>query len=143
VTSPQDRFKLSFGASDLATRDAVAQVTLWLLRCGLAAEQIGNVEIALAEAINNIVEHAYDGAASGKICLTVKQDSARLSICICDQGKPMPGHALPNGSPQNLSGPICELPEGGFGWHLIRQLTSRASYAHRDRRNILALEIDL
>ena len=36
-----------------------------------------------------------------------------------------------------------ELPEGGFGWYLIQDLTQELCYYREDRRNFLAFRIPL
>lgn len=94
------------------------------------------VEIVFAEVLNNIVEHAY-GAESGEIAIAIATEPGLLRCRICDQGRPMPGLELPSGA-------LCDasaLPEGGFGWHLIRTLAGEMHYQRIDRQNVLCFTL--
>ena len=58
---------------------------------------------------------------------------------IVDEGLVMPDGQLPKG--RRLGGPgvaLEDLPEGGFGWHLIRSLCADLTYSRVDRQNRLA-----
>lgn len=97
------------------------------------------VETVLAEALNNIVEHAYAGRA-GMISLGLHLSPSGLFCCLNDDGAPMPGGRLPVGcQPAGLRGDAT--PEGGFGWHLIRSLVRDLGYERRGGRNRLCFRI--
>lgn len=100
-------------------------------------------ELVVAEVLNNIVEHAYEDRAGGEIRLTLNLVRDRLCIEFVDFGQPMPGGSPPEGAPANLDVDINELPEGGFGWFLIRALSENLAYSHDGRRNHLTLCIPL
>jgi serine/threonine-protein kinase RsbW len=97
-------------------------------------------EIALAEALNNVVEHAYD-RAPGRISVTVLLSGGMLTCTIVDRGNPMPDGALPHGHLPEIV-PGGDLPEGGFGWHLIRALSHDLAYARVEGRNELSFRLD-
>lgn len=99
----------------------------------------GAAELVLAEALNNIVEHAYAGQ-SGQIELRLQPRAGGLTVTITDWGRPMPGGAPPPGNPPALSSG-ADLPEGGFGWHLIRRLTSGLDYQRSVNRNVLRFDL--
>ena len=113
----------------------------------LPAERAGVIEIALAEIINNIVEHAYDGRADGQIRLTAslaeEDQGPVLQFDIQDDGTALPGGMLPPGLPPDLSVPREALPEGGFGWLLIRTLARDLEYSRQDGVNRLTAIFDL
>ena len=52
---------------------------------------------------------------------------------------PLPGLRLPEGTAPPAVTPRESLPEGGFGWFLIRALTERLDYARADGENRLTL----
>lgn len=95
-----------------------------------------NAEIVLAEVLNNIVEHAY-ARHPGTITLTLRCTGAGLACLLKDRGAAMPGLALPVGEFQDL-GTVEDLPEGGFGWFLIRSLVEDLSYERRGGENRLS-----
>lgn len=100
---------------------------------------LDSVEIALAEVLNNIVEHAAPSDAQGAIRISACGLRDALTVYVSDDGRPMPGLRLPSGAPHDLGVPLPELPEGGFGWGLVRALTSGLRYRRRLGRNELAL----
>lgn len=98
----------------------------------LAQADRSTAEIVLAEVLNNIVEHAYDGV-SGPIRLSVGTLPGRVFFRIEDEGRPMPGETLPLGHLPAAD----DLAEGGFGWHLIRTLSCNLSYRRENGVNCL------
>lgn len=94
-----------------------------------------DVQIVLAEALNNIVEHAYKGGSFGAIALTVTLRDRHVHLCLTDWG-----HALPDNAVPRAQGPDPDtLSEGGYGWFLIHALTSEIRYARIARSNRLTL----
>ena len=104
---------------------------------------MSDIEIALAEAVNNVVEHAYAGRSAGQITLRGRLRDRKVMLWVCDAGAPMPGGAVPTGGPACVDVPLEDLPEGGFGWFLIRTLASAVRYDRRSGMNSLALRFDL
>jgi serine/threonine-protein kinase RsbW len=109
----------------------------------LPLDRAGDVQIALAEAVNNIVEHAYFDIEDGEISIQCDLSPEELQIRISDTGPPLPDGQLPVGLPADISGPLETLPEGGFGWHLIRELTCRLHYERQAGSNQLSLFFDM
>jgi len=101
------------------------------------------VEIALAEALNNVVEHAYGFETGHKVELSAELAPPGLSIDIRDSGKPLEGLSLPVAEAAMVDVPVDELPEGGYGWYLIHTLTSGVKYQRIEGQNRLTLQFDL
>lgn len=85
-----------------------------------------SARIVLAEVLNNIVEHSY-GGKGGEIDLRLELSERGLAVQVSDRGRPMPGGTLPVGLAPRLSD-VATLPEGGFGWFMIRQLVRDLEY---------------
>ena len=132
---------LSFPANDLALRDALAQAMAFLRECGLQPGFCGNAELVLAEAMNNIIEHAYAGRGDGQVDLRITFDDGALAVSIEDTGAPMPGGEAPQGRAHDLDCDLEDLPEGGFGWFLIRQLSEDLAFSRIDGRNRLSFRM--
>ena len=113
------------------TQDTLAQ---W--RC--SAVILARVELVLAEVLNNVVEHGYDGHG-GPIQLEMRLVEGDVTCVIIDSGVPLPGCAVPQGLPVKLDCAREDLPEGGFGWRLIHQLTNFLDYKRNDGRNQLTV----
>lgn len=136
---PADQsFRLVIRADADAVRAALAALSQTHLLRGLSEDARGTAELVLAEALNNIVEHAY-ATDPGVIEVTLEPAPVGLSCLIVDQGRPMPGGQLPHGilPPADTEHP----PEGGFGWFLIRNLSQDLRYARTDGRNRLSFRL--
>lgn len=118
-------------------RKALQTVRAGLRFLCLPEMTLGTVEIVLAEVMNNVVEHAYQNTGQGVIGLTCRARGGLLMFELSDYGQPMPGLSLPGKKHHALCGPMSELPEGGFGWGLIRDMTLSLSYRRWGGRNLL------
>lgn len=135
---------LRFSATEQAVREALLKVDAILAAAGAAEDLRTRAQIALAEACNNIVEHAYqprDSADAG-IVLDIAGDPAGLQITLRDKGcampeGPLPGRELPPIDPDDPD----SLPEGGFGWALLREMTRALSLSRRNGQNILRFRL--
>ena len=132
--------RIIISADPTAVREGLRALFDTLLLRGLSKAERSTAEIVLAEALNNIVEHAY-ADAGGKIELTLQLHHAELVCQIEDKGRPMPGGSLPAGELQLIEGQD-NLPEGGFGWHLIRTLSHDLHYRRINGRNQLSFRLD-
>lgn len=108
-----------------------------------AEERAGAVEIVLAEVLNNVVEHAYADSGHGMVELEVDRAPGALAFRILDEGLEMPGGAVPSGASHDLDVSERDLPEGGFGWFLIHELTEDLTYRRVGNRNELTFRIAL
>lgn len=130
-------------ATELDARKAICAIRSDLADIGLANDQLNTIEIVLAEVFNNIVEHAYSQTGVGQIRVTYDLSGATLTFCVRDAGKRFSNGAPPAGERQDLTGPLESLPEGGFGWMLIRELTEQLNYRRHGRENILTFSFRL
>ena len=122
-----------------AVRRALRQLDQATAAAGLSADARSSAEVVLAEVLNNIVEHAY-GGHGGHITVQVEVLADRLLCQIHDGGRPMPGLELPQGQLRRLRDD--DLPEGGFGWHLIRSLARDLAYVRRQDLNTFSFRVD-
>ncbi|MEX0286908.1 MAG: ATP-binding protein [Paracoccaceae bacterium] len=102
-------------------------------------DRLGNVQIVLAEALNNVAEHGFAELPLTEARLDIALNRDTLTVSICDKGHEMPGLRVPAPKHHDLNGDVQDLPEGGFGWMLIHELTSRIDYARVDDENHLTL----
>lgn len=101
------------------------------------------VEIAVTESLNNIVEHAFadGGMPMARRLIRIRCDTALdvIRVEIEDNGCPLPGGKLPAGLAADLDVPVEDLPEGGFGWFLIRSLANTICYCRTSGWNQLKM----
>jgi serine/threonine-protein kinase RsbW len=134
---------LVFTADPSAVRKALAHLLSASPVQNLGEGDRGTVELVLAEVLNNVAEHAYAGG-SGPVEVGLSATAQGISCRIIDRGIAMPDGRLPEGQlPTPAVAMPDDLPEGGFGWHLIRSLTADLTYARSSGQNRLSFVIPL
>ncbi|WP_298498847.1 ATP-binding protein [uncultured Maritimibacter sp.] len=132
-----------FPATQTSVRRALSTAMSALRGFGVDDDTRATAEIVLAEALNNVVEHAYEDRGHGIIELEAWRDGRILRFRLRDDGLPMPGNVIPERLPSDILIGTADLPEGGFGWSLIRDLTVDLAY-HRDgTRNELCFGLSM
>lgn len=132
-------FSLETIASEDAVRDILDGLRQTLETSRIDPDLCGSIAIAVAEALNNVVEHAYAGQTPGTVRITAEQTHDEVRISIWDQGLGLPNGTLPPAHLPEATGPLDSLPEGGFGWYMIHDLTNSLSYRREAGENQLDL----
>lgn len=136
-------FVLTAMASAVQVRKLLAELRARLELCGLPAENCSTAELVVAEACNNIVEHAYSIENTGPIDIVVDVRGTILQVTLTDHGRALPDHVMPPGRLPTVSKAREDMPEGGFGWFLIRSLTKRLNYTRQGDQNRLTMELSV
>jgi serine/threonine-protein kinase RsbW len=95
------------------------------------------INLALDEAVTNIVLHGFEDAAAGQefeVRLTA-QDGLIIAE-VEDQGRAFNPLDAP---PPDLTAPLDERVLGGLGIHLIKNLMDRVEYRREDPKNVLTM----
>ena len=119
----------------LPVRQALQHVHQFLSVQEIPCDLVEDVDLVLSEAMTNIVRHGYrdvDGVIECDLVVNDRSVECRLA----DTGQRFD----PAGSGQASPEPAT-LAEGGYGWFLIRSLTSQLSYTREDGRNILRFSV--
>ena len=127
-------------AEAMAVRAALMAVEAGPVMRALTPDQREVALLVLAEVMNNVVEHGYagvDGGAGGQIRLSLRARGADLRARVIDRGQPFPGGVLPEGAAAQPD----SLPEGGFGWGLIRQMACNLRLDRRRNCNVLSFRV--
>lgn len=109
----------------------------------MTPDEAGTLELILAEVLNNIVEHSYADSGHGTITLSMVRDRRGLSCSVSDDGVPLPVDCLTRADDDTDRPHPESLPEGGFGWFLIRDLAEDLGYRRENGRNLLAFRLPL
>lgn len=114
--------------------------------CGetpLAGDVIDGVELALVEAVTNVIRHGYAGEPGLPITVRVELLDDRLALTIEDQGTPIPPGLLEAAAAAALPEPTLDpstWPESGMGLGLIAAAADALAYASSDGWNRLRLD---
>ena len=107
------------------------------------AEEVGlgmslsmSLNLALEEAVVNVMNYAYPPGETGEVNLEVTADAEKLVFVLSDSGKPF--------DPTQTQTPDTTLsaeerPIGGLGIHLVRQIMDSIGYEHTGGKNVLTL----
>lgn len=139
---PRLHFEESINADPFSIRDTIIEI----MRClqtefPSQSEGIISTEIVLAEVMNNIAEHSYQGTNLGSLSISVLCTDDMISLETRDYGIPMPGLSPPDEGLKDLPVATEDLPEGGFGWFFIRSLSSHMEYRRIGSQNIFCAQI--
>lgn len=95
---------------------------------------VAQFELAIVEAINNIVEHSYADSNEGYLAVKVSVTPKGIEVVLSDKGKTM--DVL--GSLRELPNPE-DLPEGGWGMFIIESYVDDIDYKTTRGVNYLSL----
>jgi serine/threonine-protein kinase RsbW len=106
---------LTIPSRTTAIDEARRWVTAHLAPAGADPESIWALEMALTEALANVIEHSYGGDESQRIDLLLEVHDDRVELVIRDFGEPFDERAY---RPPDLDA----APAGGYGVHLVNEL---------------------
>lgn len=92
--------------------------------------------LALEEAVVNVMTYAYAPDAQGELTLEAIADQRVLTFILTDMGVPFDPTAKEDA---DTTLGVEERPIGGLGIFLVRQLMDTVDYQRADGRNILTL----
>lgn len=104
---------------------------------GMPGRDCAHVELALVEAVNNVIRHAYHGEGGHPVEVVFTSDPECITIEVADEGDAMPPRPSPvfDFDPNDLE----HLPEGGMGLFLIHTVMDSVEYRSFGGRNALAM----
>ena len=105
------------------------------LRAGLDESKVQRIDLALEEAIINIIDHAY-GGNEGELTLCCMPVRKGFEISLSDEGPPFNPLEAPL---EKVASVITAQRIGGMGLPLIRSMADGFRYRREDGRNVLTL----
>jgi len=136
-------FHRHFNSDPFVVASLIEDMTEQFAGFALPRDVVATIEILLCEVINNINEHAYAGAPDGPIEIRAEVELYGITFLLVDCGSQMPGDTLPAGKVHDLSVARQDLPEGGFGWSLIRDLAQGLKYVRKAGENHLSFRVTI
>lgn len=106
----------------------------------LSAETTMNINLALEEAVANIIMYAYPSEEQHSILLKVTATEKQLIFLLTDKGASFDPTQVDD---VDITLPIEERPVGGLGIFLIRSIMNEISYQRIDNENQLIMKKDL
>ena len=106
---------------------------------GFSDKRVQEIELAVEEALVNIINYAYRDREDGEVEITCGLDGeGRYIVEIRDSGVPFDVTAQ---SDPDLNPNIAERKIGGLGIFLIRKMADEMQYKREGEQNVLTLVI--
>lgn len=99
-------------------------------------ETIFNLNLALEEAVSNVILYAYPEGTDGVVNIEAFADKKRVSFVITDSGKPFDPTTKED---VDINAEMDKRPIGGLGIHLVRTIMDTVSYERKEEKNILTI----
>ena len=106
------------------------------LNPGLATK----INLALEEAVTNVVMYAYPKGTKEKINLEAVRDGNTLRFTLTDRGRVFDPTAAPKA---NIAASLKDRPIGGLGIHLVRTIMDSVTYRRVEGKNVLTMTINI
>ncbi len=132
------RLQLRNQTCDLAP--TAERIGAFLKSHAAADEAVYAVETAVEELVTNVIKYGYEDEHQHEILLTTTIRDGNIQLVVEDDGHEFDPtrHETPD-----LNRSIDEIPTGGLGLHLVRQLADRMSYERVGNRNRVMVELRL
>lgn len=105
-------------------------------QAGFDAATSTKLNIAVEEAVVNVMNYAYPAGTVGNVDIDAEFDDGKLTFVLSDSGTPF--DPTQTGEPDLTLG-AEDRPIGGLGIFLVRQIMDSVEYRYSDGKNILTL----
>lgn len=93
--------------------------------CGFPENKVYSIQLAVDEAVTNIIEHSYGGECQEDIECTCQMNSKTFTVVLKDCGTPFNPESVP---PPDLTSSLQDRREGGLGLFFMRQLMDEVRF---------------
>jgi serine/threonine-protein kinase RsbW len=111
---------------------ASAQIRRFLRKHAVDNSAIYAIEMALEELVSNAIKYAFPSARKGSISIEASITPRRAGLLVEDDGQTFDPTAAPV---PDIHRSLDEMPIGGLGIHLVRELTDSFAYERINDRN--------
>ncbi len=113
-----------------------------------AETSLNQVELAVVELLNNIINYSQRIPVDGLIELNCRFVDPTFTVTVSDRGQEIDGAVANEYARDNVRMPgvdmsIADLPESGWGIQLIKSACDEVSYRRSHGKNIYKLNFDL
>lgn len=121
----------------------VVRLTLYGVgsQMGFSFEQIEDMKVAVSEACNNAVLHAYDEGQHGEIDIRFMIGGEGLSICIHDKGRSFEVEEMRDKASSLHNKRLEEIDAGGLGLFLMEALMDRVEIRRKSGTEVILTKL--
>jgi anti-sigma regulatory factor (Ser/Thr protein kinase) len=103
----------------------------------LTPNLLHDLNLALEEAVTNIISHGYSDHAEHQILVRIRIDSGVVITEVQDDARPFNPLTAPDA---DVTTPLDERTAGGLGIHLMRKSMDQIEYQRLENRNLLIMK---
>ena len=129
---PESRLHLEIGARLSELAPATAQVRHFLDEHRVDHAAVFAIETAIEELVTNAIKYAFCSCQKGTITIEVSTTAERAILVLEDDGDAFDPTEAPAA---RVNRTLDEMPVGGLGIHLVRELTDGFRYERINDRN--------
>ena len=107
---------------------------------GLSGSMQSSLELALEEAVVNVMKYAYPEGTTGLVNMEAIERPGELEFILSDSGKPFNPLDVPEA---DVTLGVEDRKIGGLGIFLVRQIMTDVGYEWNQGRNVLSMKIKL
>ncbi|NLF88203.1 ATP-binding protein [Candidatus Bathyarchaeota archaeon] len=126
--------------SDLKNLEVAAEfVAKTMRRLGAGSvKDVFDVQLALDEALTNVIEHAYEGQQGGKIIIrcALSDSKKEFTVKLVDYGKPFDPKAV---AAPDTEAALEDRRRGGLGIFFMKHYIQTVKYAANGKENELTM----
>lgn len=101
---------------------------------GISSENMSQLDLIMVEAVNNVIEHAYQMEPGHQVRVRLLYSPLRSELVVSDTGRTMPAEV--HSGNHDIQDPFA-LPEGGWGLSLIQAMADSFHYVTDEQGNHL------
>jgi serine/threonine-protein kinase RsbW len=94
-------------------------------QAGLADDDVAKLELAVDEAVANVIEHAHGNDSNKEVTVRATFDAATLRIEVVDEGEGFDPTAVPTTPVEQM---VHDRRTGGLGLRVMKSLMDEVSY---------------
>ena len=104
--------------------------------CNMDPATATNINLALEEAVTNVVMYAYPEGTEGEVDIEAIIVDNTLRFVVSDDGKPFDPTVAPEA---DITLGVEDRPVGGLGIFLVRKIMDKVEYSRENGRNRLIM----
>jgi anti-sigma regulatory factor (Ser/Thr protein kinase) len=131
-SEPTNRVRFAIDAALRELAPASTRIRLFLSGHGVDKDAIFAIETAMEELATNAIKYAYCQTQIGQIIFEASATTNRAELLIEDDGNPFNPTEVPD---PEVNRSLEDMPIGGLGIHLVRELTDGFDYRRSQNRN--------
>jgi anti-sigma regulatory factor (Ser/Thr protein kinase) len=124
--SETQQFKLTITSESSNLETVCEFITNAARSSGLTEKQTDDVQMAVDEAVTNVIEHAYAGKTNGRIMIVCEYRGDEFIVEIQDFGKPFDASQV---RAPRTRGPLSHRTIGGLGIFFMKKLMDEVQFS--------------